>query len=127
MTLKQRRLVNNTIKAIKENKPFTQMEIAKQSGYSPLPRNMYRASTKKHIIERLKKLGYSDEEMKERFNLGSELSLAKDDLTNYLRSNEDIARMQAMFTDKTENKTAITIEEQRKLVRDGLQELFNTS
>ena len=45
--------------------------------------------------------------MKERFNLGSELALAKGDFSNYLRANEDISRIQGQFLDKSEvtNKT----------------------
>ena len=65
-----------------------------------------------------------EEEMKERFNLAAELTLKEKDFTNFLRANEDIARMQGMFTDRTENKTEIKVEEQRKLIRDGLQELL---
>ena|SRR3990167_2270535 len=124
MTLMQRRLVNNTVKAIQKNRPFTQREIGIQSGYSKVSRNIYKRTTKKYIMEKLKRLGYSEEEMKERFNLAAELTLKEKDFTNFLRANEDIARMQGMFTDRTENKTEIKVEEQRKLIRDSLQELL---
>lgn len=118
MTLKQRRLVDNTVKAIKLNKPYTQREIGIQSGYSKVSRNIYKPATKRYIIERLKKLGYSEEEMKERFNLGSELALAKNDLTNYMRANEDITRMQGQFKDKQEIKSTVTLS-------DGQQDEYN--
>ena len=116
MTLKQRRLVNNTVLAIKKNKPFTQREIGNQSGYSKVSRNIYGATTKRYIIEKLRKLGYSDEDMKARFNLASELTLAAKDFTNYLRSNEDIARMQAQFTDKQQIDANIVTKEENNLL-----------
>ncbi len=92
------------------------MEIGLKSGYSHKACNVYRKNIKKQIIERLKKLGYSDEEMKERFNLGSELALAKEDYSNYLRANEDIARMQAQFTDKQQIDANIVNKQEQSLL-----------
>ena len=41
--------------------------------------------------------------------------LAKSDLTNYLRSNEDITRMQGQFLDKSEVKSDVNIKQQQQV------------
>lgn len=105
MSLKQYKLIEGIKEDIRLNKNNTLKDIAiNKAGYSFKARNMYRRNTKRHILEELSKLGYSREDLIKRFQLGADLTLKKGDYTNYLRANEDIARMEGQFLDKSEVK-----------------------
>ena len=115
MTLKQYKLIQGIKKSIESNDKQSMKDISIKAGYSIKTRDVYRAHTKAHIVKALAKIGYSNEELKARFNLISELTLKEKDYSNALRSNENIARMQGAFLDKSESKVAISSEKQETL------------
>lgn len=98
-TIKQKKL----LKAIP--KANTLKEAGAMAGYSFESRNIYRASTKKHIEKSLQAMGYSEEAIKEEFERLSKLSELNKDFSNAMRGKENIARMCGYFKDKQEITT----------------------
>ena len=95
MTLKQRKL----LKHLEDSK--TLREAGRKSGYSDIAGNLYRKNIKKHIAEII----HSDPEaIKARFNDIMDRAREKEDFTAELRGLEALARINAMFTDKSEVK-----------------------
>lgn len=95
MTLKQRRLK----KELKKN-PASLFQAAVKAGYSPRSRTIYQNRTTTHRI--LDEVLGEDDKIKNDFEMAKELALKNNDLTNYNRSNENLARIKGMFLDKTE-------------------------
>ena len=96
MTLKQRKLLRN----LETSK--TLMEAGLKAGYSEKAKSPYRKYNKIHIAEII----HSDPEaIKARFNDIADKASAKEDFTAELRATEALARINAMFTDKSEVKT----------------------
>ena len=108
-TLKQRRLISALPKA------KTLAEAGRLAGYTKQGHNIYRRNITKHIREVLGNIGYSDAALKQRFNLGADLALQNKDCTNYLRANEDLARMAGAFKDKLETKQEMIPTEEFKI------------
>ncbi|MFH1835516.1 MAG: hypothetical protein ABH851_04945, partial [Methanobacteriota archaeon] len=80
----------------------TLMEAGRKSGYSGIAGNLYRKNIKKHIAEII----HSDPEaIKARFNDIMDRAREKEDFTAELRGLEALARINAMFTDKSEVKS----------------------
>ena len=95
MTLKQRKLIKN----LKEAK--TLREAGRLAGYTDKGCNVYRKNIKKHIAEVLK---IDRDEVLRRFNEAYQLAIQTNDLTNLLRCNEALARINAMFLDRTKEE-----------------------
>jgi hypothetical protein len=121
MTLKQLK----TIEALPKNN-YNIAKCLREAGFT---KGSARAGTTYRALRRItQKLDFFDpERIKRDIDMTFKLAKQKEDITNLSRINEHRSKIAGMITDKSENKTAITIDEQRKLVRDGLQELFNTS
>ena len=92
-TLRRKRL----IKAIPTSE--TLREAGTKAGYSPRTQRVYSKSTKRYIIQELRKLGTTPEECQKMFSMIRELALNKGDLTNSLRSTESISRISGAFKD----------------------------
>ena len=93
MTVKQANLIKNlrTSKSLKE--------AAEKAGYSYTAKNLYRKTLKNTIAKAL----HSDPEaIKDRFLNIADRAKAKDDLSNEARAIEDLARINAMFTDRSQ-------------------------
>lgn len=97
MTLKQRRFKAEIKKGAK-----TKWEAMIKAGYSPKSRTIYqphtRTTTNRLIDEALPK----EDEIENDFVIGKKLALQSNDLTNYNRANENLARIKGMFLDKSE-------------------------
>ena len=76
--------------------------------------NCYRKSIKEHIA---RELNIDSKEVIRRFNEIYTLALADKDLTNMARITESLARINAMFTDKTINQTTISNKDNEILKR----------
>ena len=111
--------------------PKNDYNVAKSmidAGYTPATAYSGGEGSAREGVLKLARKAYFDEEfVKKQYKKTLKQTNQVNDFTNKLRTLEGMARIMGMFTDKTENKTAITVEEQRKLVRDGLQELLNVS
>ena len=125
MTLKQRKLKQ----AIKHSK--TLWEAAMKAGYSPTSRTIYqpqyRTTMNTIVSEALNE--ETEDKIKNDFTLAKELALKTDDLTNYNRANEDLARIRGMFKDKSEittkqdvNPNDLTPDKIRETLREALKD-----
>ena len=118
MTLKQRKLLKHL------ETSDTLMAAGRKAGYSKSAGNIYNKAIKSHIA----KIIHSDPEaIKARFNDIADKASAKEDFTAELRAIEGLARINAMFTDKSEVKSTpvnqIIITHDKPIVNNRINEL----
>lgn len=101
MTVRQKRLIQH----LSDPDCPSLKKAGERAGYSYKAKTIYR-STLKHTINKL--LGSNPELIKERFEDIARRAKKKGDLANETRAIEALARINAMFTDKSINKTEIT-------------------
>ena len=71
-------------------KSETLWEAGQKAGYSKNSRKIYSAGTKRYIIQKLKSLGISKEDLQKQFDIIREMAIENGDLSNANRSTEAI-------------------------------------
>ena len=102
-TLMQKRLIKN-LKTSKNLK-----EAGERAGYSYKARNIYRGNTKKHIADALK---CDPKSIIAHYEALYNECMLSDDKPTAKAILDSLCRINAMFTDKTQNKTEVTTKDQ---------------
>jgi hypothetical protein len=89
----------------------TLREAGLKAGYSIKARNIYRASTKKHILKKLEQVGVSKETMVEYFTALAKLALDEKDLANANRSGENLAKLYNLLKDNNIQQAVVNIQD----------------
>ena len=103
MTIMQQKLINN----LKTSK--TLMEAGKKAGYTEKARSMYRSHTKLHIANALK---CDPASIIAHYEGLYSKCIADDDKATAKAILDSLARINAMFTDKSVNKTELSTKDQ---------------